>query len=159
MRNLFRVGERLEGTVEHGFGRGSKTLGFPTANLNTATSPSVSRFLSSRDCHDGIYIGWASIVGTGEVYKTAVSVGVNPTFEDSKVRLIESHLLDYTGPDFYDLKLRVILCAFIRGSLKFSSIDELKTAIKTDCDFARTNLSSEPDFIQVRDDPFLNNTS
>ncbi len=131
---------RIEGLVEHGFGRGSTSLGFPTANLDASSSESLSVFLKSSECTDGVYIGWATIDGEKEVYKAAVSVGVNPTFEDSRVRLLEAHLLDYSGPNFYGGKLRLILVAFIRESKKFDSLDELKKAIWDDCELARVWL-------------------
>lgn len=70
----------VKGTVEHGFSRGSKTLGFATANLNSATSPSVAAFLSSTKCCDGIYIGWVSLPGLHEPFMAAISVGLNPTY-------------------------------------------------------------------------------
>jgi FAD synthase len=146
---------KIEGVVEHGFGRGSKTIGFATANLNSSTSESVRKFLESDICKDGIYIGWVGLPNAGGVFKAAISVGNNPTFEDSKVRLLEAHLMDYSGPDFYDVRIRVLLCAFIRNSSKFESIDELTSAISTDCEFARGWLTSDPNFVQARDDPFL----
>ncbi len=159
MRNLLRVFRKLEGTVEHGFGRGSKTLGFPTANMNAVNSPSIAKFLSCPECRDGIYIGWASVGNSNEVYEAAVSVGVNPTFDDSTVRLLEAHLLDYNGPDFYGTELRVILCAYIRGSLKFNSVDELKGAIQADCDFARFHLGTDTDMLNSKHDSFLSKIS
>jgi FAD synthase len=146
---------KIEGVVEHGFGRGSKTIGFATANLNSSTSSSVQQFLSSDTCKDGIYIGWVGLPNEKGVFKAAISVGNNPTFEDSTVRLLEAHLLDYTGPDFYDVHIRVLLCAFIRGSSKFNSIDELTSAISTDCEYARNWLTTESDLLEARKDPFL----
>lgn len=157
MRNIFPVRICLEGVVEHGFGRGSKTLGYATANLNAVSSPSLSNFLASTECRDGIYIGWVSLHGS--VYKAAISVGINPTFADSQTRLLEAHLMDYDGPDFYNETLRVILCAYIRGSLKFEGLDSLKQAIKDDCDFAHEKLESDPVMSQAREDPYLSSTS
>ena len=128
---------KIEGVVEHGFGRGSKSLGFPTANLNGQASRSLSEFLVSPKCSDGVYIGWATIESNPSVFKAAISVGINPTFEDSRVRLLEAHLIDYNGPNFYDSKLRLVLVGFIRESKKFESLDALKDAIWSDCEFAR----------------------
>lgn len=146
---------KIEGLVEHGFGRGSKTIGFATANLNASTSESVRKFLDSDLCKDGIYIGWVGLPNERGVFKAAISVGNNPTFEDSKVRLLEAHLMDYTGPDFYDVRIRVLLCAFIRSSSKFTTIDELTAAISRDCEFGRVWLSTDPEFIQASSDKFL----
>lgn len=71
----------LDGTVEHGFSRGSKTLGFATANVNASSSKSVADFLASPLCKDGIYIGWARIPGIHAPFKAAISVGINPTYD------------------------------------------------------------------------------
>ncbi|KAI3320315.1 riboflavin kinase [Xylariaceae sp. AK1471] len=48
---------RMEGTVISGFGRGSKELGIPTANLpvDAATTPWIA------DARSGVYFGWASL--------------------------------------------------------------------------------------------------
>jgi riboflavin kinase len=64
---------RIAGTVVKGFGRGSKELGIPTANvdagdLRTTLAEAVT----------GIFAGWASV--NGQVYKTACSIGWNPVF-------------------------------------------------------------------------------
>lgn len=157
MRHLNRLAPFpcIEGIVEHGFGRGSKTLGYPTANLNSASSASVSSFLSSIECRDGVYIGWVTIPNFSLAFKAAISVGINPTFEDSKVRLLEAHLLDYTGPDFYDMNVRIVLCAHIRDSLKFTSIQGLIDEIHHDCEFARSWLENDMHFSRTRDHAWL----
>lgn len=70
------TGLTVRGTVVHGFGRGSKQLGFPTANLE---SQEVSDF--STDHPTGIYAGFARVINgeDAEVYPAAISVGWNPT--------------------------------------------------------------------------------
>jgi len=160
-RNLSRLSPvvRLEGIVEHGFGRGSKTLGFPTANLNSETSPSLREFLGSQACHDGIYMGWVSLPSHQEPYRAAVSVGTNPSFEDSTIRLLEAHLIDYKGPDFYNASVRILLCAFIRESYKFESMDELITAIQADCDFATHWFTHDDTLFNLNHDQFLRNSN
>ena len=66
----------VRGTVVHGFGRGSKQLGFPTANLN-----SIDAKAFASDYPTGIYAGWAKVSGgpDSRVYPAAISVGWNPT--------------------------------------------------------------------------------
>lgn len=130
----------IEGIVDHGFGRGSASLGYPTANINTDTSESLSKFLNSPDCPDGVYMAWAGLSADLPPMKAAISVGINPTFEDSRVRLLEAYLLDYRGPDFYGANLRLVITGHIRAALKFESLDALKAAIGEDCDFARQHL-------------------
>ena len=66
----------LRGTVVRGFGRGSKQLGFPTANLE---SPDIKEFTNSHAT--GIYAGLARVMNGPDsaVYPAAISVGWNPT--------------------------------------------------------------------------------
>ena len=69
-------GMTVRGTVVHGFGRGSKQLGFPTANLE---SSAVSEFVDKHPT--GIYAGFARVLypENDKVYPAAISVGWNPT--------------------------------------------------------------------------------
>ena len=60
---------RLEGEVVKGYGRGSKLLGIPTANL-----PVEALGKALDDVDAGVYFGWAQ-VGHGPVYKTVLSIG------------------------------------------------------------------------------------
>jgi FAD synthase len=56
--------------VVHGFGRGSKQLGIPTANLDAdALGPVVDALPA------GIYFGWASVGADPAVHKMVMSVG------------------------------------------------------------------------------------
>lgn len=59
-------------------------------------------------------------------------------------------MLDYSGPDFYNETIGVVLCAFIRESLKFTTVEALKLEISTDCEFAREILKSNQDFLASR---------
>lgn len=63
--------------MRSGYGRGSKTLGFPTANL-----PHFDSELREHSVKRGIYYGWASIAGEKEVFPCVTNIGVSPTFED-----------------------------------------------------------------------------
>ena len=67
---------RLAGTVVKGFGRGSRQLGIPTANLDPA-----SLHGALAEAVTGIYAGWASVGSSSEVYKMAMSIGFNPVFK------------------------------------------------------------------------------
>jgi hypothetical protein len=64
----------LPGKVQPGYGRGSKKLGFPTANL-----PQFDSELSFYEVANGVYCGWASVQGRGTV-PCVVNVGRSPTF-------------------------------------------------------------------------------
>jgi FAD synthase len=66
----------LEAEVIHGFKRGSKELGIPTANLSMDNLGDAGQSLQT-----GIYYGWARL--NGEVYSTVVSVGWNPFYQNT----------------------------------------------------------------------------
>ena len=60
----------LKGPVVHGFGRGSKQLGIPTANLPAEELEAVLR-----DVPAGVYCGWASVGASDRAYKMVMSIG------------------------------------------------------------------------------------
>jgi FAD synthase len=124
----------ITGEVVHGFGRGSKLLGFPTANLNIIDS-SVSFFYSLAE---GIYYGYATLHNIK--YKAVMSIGLNPTFNTTK-KTFEIYLIGYYGDDFYGDNLTVNVVEFIRESIKCKDIEELKEWIRRDVEIAKTKLN------------------
>ncbi|EER04162.1 Riboflavin kinase, putative [Perkinsus marinus ATCC 50983] len=97
--HLLEPPARLTGIVASGFGRGSKLLGYPTANI-TSDSPAVAQFLEAAET--GVYLGFAQVryakecsasKGDREVHPTALSVGVNPSFNDVKEKLVEAYIM------------------------------------------------------------------
>ncbi len=122
----------LLGTVEPGDTRG-RSLGFPTANLNLHNEVLPP---------DGVYVARARL--GAQSLAAVVNVGLRPTFARARPgRLIEVHLLDFTG-DLYGRDLEVALLAKLRGEMKFASADELKGQIAADIVSARRVLSENP---------------
>ncbi len=117
----------LFGEVIHGHGRGSKKLGFPTANLKT---PSVL-FPKS-----GIYAVWT--IHDGQRYPAVANLGWNPTFHDQKFS-IEVHILHF-DKDIYGHPLRVEFVERLRDEVTFRRPEELITQIKKDVDQAKKIL-------------------
>jgi riboflavin kinase len=107
----------LEAEVVHGFKRGSKDLGIPTANLNMDELGEVGNNLDT-----GIYYGWA-ILPSG-TYQTVVSVGWNPYYKNIK-KTVEAHLL-LPLDDFYGDKIKLVLHGYLRNELNFSSLGILQ---------------------------------
>lgn len=108
----------LDGVVIRGDQRG-RTLGFPTANLETA-----NELLPAY----GIYATIAIIDG---VYHPAVtSVGIRPTIGDDKLT-IETYLLEFSG-DLYGKPMRLSFVARLRDELKFDSLEALTRQIAAD---------------------------
>jgi len=113
--------------VIHGHGRGSRKLGFPTANLKPAG------VLFPRP---GIYAVWA--IHEGKRYPGVANLGWNPTFHDQKFS-IEVHLLDF-DQDIYGQTLRVEFVERLRDEVTFRGPEELVTQIKKDVEQAQKIL-------------------
>eukprot|EP00438_Fugacium_kawagutii_P022496 Skav233626 [mRNA] locus=scaffold492:22796:23584:+ [translate_table: standard] len=157
---------RLRAKVVRGFGRGSKQLGFPTANLEIRWDADVSQLSEEeRTVRDfatshrtGIYCAWGCVEGAGgaeeQVHKVAMSMGWNPTFDDVKAKTIEPWILHHFTEDFYDSYLRLLVLAYVRPEVKFESTEHLKHEIAADGEFCRASLSS-PDLAAFQQDPFL----
>ena len=109
----------LYGQVTHGHGRGSKKLGFPTANLKPAGALLPK---------PGIYAVRA--IFEGKRYPAVANLGWNPTFHDQKFS-IEVHILDF-NQDIYGQPLRVEFVERLRDEAPFRGPEELVTQIKKD---------------------------
>ncbi len=116
---------RICGTVVAGKRLG-RTIGFPTANLQTGPYKLIPKYGS-----------YAAIVRleSGEAYKAVVGIGLQPSIGNLPLA-VEAHLLDFSG-DLYGRELSVDLLTFSRPEQKFASIDDLKRQIGMDADFAR----------------------
>ena len=117
------------GIIEHGLKIG-RQIGFPTANM----SRSAEGFLPL----DGVYAGW--LYADGERYMTALSVGINETFE-AVPRLVEAHVIDKQGLDLYDKVITLEYVDFIRHAAKFDGVESLVAEINRDLDKIRALLS------------------
>lgn len=110
----------LQGTVIRGFQRG-RELGYPTANLQIIDEhkliPSV-----------GIYA--VRVIADGIAHQGMMSIGYNPTF-NGHTKTIEVNILDFDR-DLYGTTLTVEFVEYLRGELKFDSVQELIEAINKD---------------------------
>ncbi len=99
-----------------------RTLGFPTANIlpneNHKLIPAI-----------GVY--HTSIEIEGVSYKSATSIGLNPTVENIDVPKIETYIFDF-NEDIYGKEVTLKFHHYIRGEEKYDSIEELKSAIEKD---------------------------
>jgi riboflavin kinase len=141
---------RLKGLVVKGFGRGSKLLGCPTANLEPKA------FLEElKGIPRGVYAGFAQI-NNGAVYKCVLSLGTNPTFNTVEDTVEAFILHDYTC-DFYGSIMKLIIVAYLRPSAKFDSLEELMKWIARDTRVATKQLDQFKQYQQ--DQSFHNNNS
>ena len=112
----------VHGVVEHGDHRG-RTLGFPTANVAVPGDMLLPA--------DGVYAGWYRRPD-GARHAAAISVGRRPTFYDENgLLLVEAYLLDFDG-DLYGEQAWVEVACWLRGQLRFTSVDELIEALRAD---------------------------
>jgi len=102
-------------------------MGFPTINLqmpDNIIEPAA-----------GVYSGIAEI--ENKSYYSVVNIGKRPTFGDLEENLIEAHLLNFSE-DVYGKEAEISFLRRIRDEKKFSSMEELQTQIKIDCELATT---------------------
>lgn len=121
----------LSGVVVTGEAIG-RALGCPTANLRLHEE----KFLPA----DGIYAARARIGDEPTWRPAAMSIGLRPTFGE-QARALEVHLLDWSG-ELVGLELEVELESWVRGQLKFDSLDELAAAIQADLKQVRAVLDA-----------------
>ncbi|KAG5921746.1 riboflavin kinase [Claviceps capensis] len=154
---------RMEGKVIAGFGRGSKELGIPTANLpvDSTQTPWIDAILS------GVYFGYASlqsipsshaestssssssgpgapvpVSGIGSepaLFPMVMSIGYNPFYKNT-VRSAEVHILHEFEADFYGAHMRLLIVGFIREEKDYVSREALIEDIEEDCRVARRSL-------------------
>ncbi|KAI1494844.1 riboflavin kinase [Biscogniauxia mediterranea] len=145
---------RMEGEVISGFGRGSKELGIPTANLpvDATQTPWIA------DARSGVYFGWASLALPAshpdslppsssssqrfQIYPMVMSIGYNPFYKNA-VRSAEVHVLRRFGADFYGCPMRLLILGFVREERDYDGLDALVADIGVDCEVARRSLARE----------------
>jgi len=120
----------VRGVVEHGDHRG-RTIGFPTANVAVPGDIALPA--------DGVYAGWYE-EPSGRAHAAAINLGKRPTFYDHNgLRLLEAHLLDFDG-DLYGQHAKVRFKTWLRGEVKFPSIDALVERLRRDVGDTRQAL-------------------
>ncbi|KAK9852120.1 hypothetical protein WJX84_006392 [Apatococcus fuscideae] len=127
----------LRGPVVEGFGRGSKQLGFPTANLDPGPLQQALQPFPL-----GVYWGHAAVSGEGASDDptealAVVNIGQRPTYGDSPAISIEAHVLHSFPSDFYGRHMRVTLKGFIRPEVKFDGLGPLMDQIRMDIGAAK----------------------
>jgi riboflavin kinase / FMN adenylyltransferase len=119
----------LSGQVIHGKGRGSRQLGFPTANLN------IEGDLFPKP---GIYAVWA--LHQGRRYPAVANLGWKPTFQDQQFS-VEVHILHFDQA-IYGQSLQVEFVERLRDEVTFRNAEELGTQIRRDIEQAQMILQT-----------------
>ncbi|SDS28539.1 bifunctional riboflavin kinase/FAD synthetase [Gramella sp. MAR_2010_147] len=118
----------LNGTIVKGRGIG-KDLGFPTANLEIAEDYKLIP-------KNGVYVVQTRIDGVD--VRGMMNIGTNPTV-GGKEKTIESYFFDL-DQDLYGKEIELELLVRIRDEKKFSSVDDLKIAMRQDQAFSKQYL-------------------
>jgi FAD synthase len=117
---------RLTGVVIHGKGRG-RPHGMPTANLKVYDAVVMPK--------RGV---WATKVYlNGEEYDGVTNVGLRPTDDDSPIPTVETVIIGLNR-DIYGEEMTLKFLRYIRPTIKFNSLDELKVQIEKDISASRT---------------------
>ena len=117
----------LSGEVIHGNALG-RTIQIPTLNIEPRKEKQLPLF--------GVYATRTAI--DGKTYKSITNIGIKPTV-GSDTPTVETYLLEAQG-DFYCKSAKVELVEFLRKEQKFSSLEELKSAIAKDIEKAQQIL-------------------
>lgn len=110
---------KIEGKIVHGKHLG-RTIDFPTANLLPD-----KEYKSEKN---GVYAAW--FYADGRKLGCMVNIGRHPTVPDGPAT-IEAHIFDFEG-DLYGKSAEIETVAFLRGEVKFESVDALKAQLERD---------------------------
>lgn len=114
----------LDGIVVEGRKIG-RTIGFNTANLQINCKNVIPR--------NGVY--YTNIQWKDKIYRGITNIGNNPTVNGQQLT-IETHILDF-NENIYGDYIKVYFVEFIRSEVKFRNLEELKTQLNKDKNFAR----------------------
>lgn len=127
----------VSGAVQRGFGRGSRDLGTPTANLPGTLLKDVAK--ADRD---GVYLGYGCVPGVSKtIVKMVANLGRNITYDDVTERVFEAYLMtDIFPEEFYGEEMKLCIIGFMRPEWKFNSIEQLIEHINNDVAVAKKAL-------------------
>ncbi len=98
-----------------------RTIGFPTINQE------IPDYMVKPK--NGVYKSWTIV--EGKTYRSITNIGVKPTVNYNGEALMETHIIGFDG-DLYGKRVRIALREYLRGEVKFNSLDGLKEQIEKD---------------------------
>ncbi|PWW75307.1 riboflavin kinase [Tuber magnatum] len=146
---------RLSGPVIKGFGRGSKELQIPTANIPIGGL----RVGGCETVESGVYYGYAGLDlpattdGDGKVFPMVMSIGWNPFYKNS-VRSVEVHIIHTFPKDFYGVQMNLVILGFIRPEFDYVSKEALIEDIRMDIRVGVNSLERDK-YRKFKNDPYL----
>ncbi len=125
----------IHGTVVHGNHIGGALLGFPTANILPPPEKHLPCF--------GVYV--SRVLVDGAWYGGVSNIGRKPTIQGENPVGVETFIMGL-DEDLYGKEIEVQLLNFERPEQRFDSLEELKSRIEKDKEYAaeyfRTHASS-----------------
>ncbi len=122
----------LGGEVVAGAQRG-RGIGIPTANIAVDEKLALPA--------NGVYVTRARL--GGQEWGAVTNVGLRPTFADGTLApVVEAHLLDYAGAEFYGQQLELDFLARLRAEQRFDGVEALLAQIRQDIEAARELLTN-----------------
>lgn len=112
---------QLKGAIVGGHKIG-RTLGFPTANIRVDEPFKVIPAI-------GVYA--VKVTLYGNTYRGMLYIGNRPTLNNGNDITMEVNILDFSG-DIYNNEITVTFIRYIRGDIRFHSLDELKIQLMHD---------------------------
>ena len=100
-----------------------RTIGAPTINQYFPAGMFVPKY--------GVYATVTEI--GGEEYPSVTNIGIRPTVDDGDAVTAETYIIGFEG-DLYGQCIRVGLQKFLRGEIKFDSVEALAEQIQKDAD-------------------------
>lgn len=148
----------LSGPVIKGFGRGSKELQIPTANIPIEGL----KIGGCETIESGVYYGFAGLdlhdgnTGkTGVVFPMVMSIGWNPFYKNT-VRSVEVHIVHSFLEDFYGVRMNLSILGFIRPEYDYVSKEALIEDIKMDIKVGINSLGRDS-YRVFKEDKYLTN--
>lgn len=132
----------VQGTIVHGYRRGTSLLEMPTANLKCSDHYVLPK--------EGVYFGYVLV--KKEMFPAMINIGSNPTFRNDRIS-IEAHLFDF-DQDIYGESCRFYFCRHLRDGKKFENFQALKAQLLHDQAVCRT-LIRPRDALLVSTERFL----
>jgi riboflavin kinase/FMN adenylyltransferase len=118
---------RLKGHVIQGNKIG-RTLGFPTANIQVDDPLKLIP-------RTGVYA--VQVTCQQQTYQGMLYIGRRPTLNNNGKLTLEVHILDFQE-DIYTDEITVSFIHYIRGDIRFHSLEELKEQLKKDAAILRS---------------------
>ncbi len=115
---------RITGTVVHGKGHGRKH-GMPTANIEPLKGENLP------ECGVWKTSAWID----GRKFRSLTNVGLRPSDDDSSRMTVETLILGFRG-ELYGRMITVEFEQYLRKTMKFADLDELKIQIDKDIEAA-----------------------